>query len=83
MSDIVDNISLAKTIKELTHKSLSDINVETAIVWTNRACAAMHMNKTDDAKEYAHEAIEHAALSGSIPLLSDVYVTLGEYGIPI
>jgi hypothetical protein len=80
---IVDNQSLANAISELSNKTIGDIQVETAITWTNRACAAMHLNKTDDAKEYAHEAIEHAALTGSLQVIDQIYMTLAEYGIPI
>jgi hypothetical protein len=80
---IVDNLSLATAINELNNKSITDIQVETAITWTNRACAAMHLNKPDDAREYAHEAVEHAALSGFIQLIQEVYLALSEYGIPL
>jgi hypothetical protein len=80
---IVDNLSLGNAINELSIKTITDIQEETAIAWTNRACAAMHLNKPDDAREYAHEAIEHAALTGSIVLINEVYVVLAEYGIPI
>jgi len=80
---IVDNLSLGNAIRELSIKSLNDIQIETAVTWTNRACAAMHLDKIEDAREYAHEAVEHAALSGSIPLLTEIYAIFTDHGIVI
>lgn len=82
MSEIVTTESLKAGIAELSSKHLNDIQVETAITWCNRACAAMHLNLPDDAREYAHEAVEHAGLSGDISLVAEVYAALAEYGIP-
>lgn len=79
--NIINHISLSDAIKELQTKTLNNIQVETAITWINRACAAMQMNNTDDAREYAHEAVEHAALSGDINLVTSVYDALHDYGI--
>jgi len=61
---------------ELLKKTLNDIQKETAKVWTGRACAAALLGLHGDAKEYAHEAIEHAALSGDDLLLTEVRSTL-------
>ena len=80
---VVDNNSLGNAIKELSIKTLNDIQIETAIVWANRACAAMHLDKIEDAREYAHEAVEHAALSGSISLLTEIYAIFADHGIVI
>jgi len=82
MSQLVTPVSLASTIQELASKTLCDIQYDTAITWTNRACAAVQMNKPNDAKEYAHEAIEHAALTGDISFIQEVYCALAEYGVP-
>lgn len=49
-------------IKELSAKSLSDIQRETAYKWAGRACAAVMLGLDEDAHEYAHEALEHSAL---------------------
>lgn len=69
-------ISIQKAIddglKELSGKTLSQVQVETAVKWAGRACAAALMGLADDAEEYAHEAIEHAALSGDMRLLQTV-----------
>jgi hypothetical protein len=81
MTDIVTNYTLGRAVKELTVKTLTEIQVETAVTWANRACAAMHIFKPEDAREYAHEAIEHAALSGNIPLLTEIYATFSDHGI--
>ncbi len=55
---------------ELRKKTLHQIQVETAYKWSGRACAAALLGRMDDAEEYAHEAIEHAALSGDDQLLA-------------
>lgn len=57
---------------ELREKSLKKIQTETAIKWTGRAAAAASMGLMHDAIEYAHEGIEHAALSGNLALLRDI-----------
>ena len=41
----------------------------------------MHMH--DDAREYAHEAIEHAALSGHLDVLADIDLALREYDVRV
>jgi len=71
---------------ELRGKSLKDVQRETALVWCGRAVStAMRLN-TDpacfqDAVEYGHEAIEHAALSGDDELLRFVRGHIGIYGL--
>jgi len=64
-------------------KTLRDIQIETAMVWCGRACVAAAMDKHDDAVEYAHEAIEHAALSGQDGLLRAIRDQLRSYGVRI
>lgn len=71
-----------KALKEQAEgKSLRDIQIETAMVWCGRACVAAAMDKHDDAVEYAHEAIEHAALSGQDGLLRAIRDQLRSYGV--
>jgi len=74
---------IERAIDELSVKSLADIQVETALTWAGRACAASHMGRLADAVEYAHEAIEHAALSGHDTLLGEIRASLEKYGIPL
>jgi len=61
----------AQALDELRTKTLCDVHRETAIKWAWRGWAAcflwmQHPGATwrDDAIEYTHEAIEHAALVG-------------------
>ena len=58
--------------KELDEKSLLDIQLETALKWCGRACAAAEKGLEHDATEYAHEAVEHAALAGDDRLLNAI-----------
>lgn len=73
--------SIEKALNELESKSLDQIQYETAINWCGRACAAVVLGKFTDAREYAHEAIEHAALSKTTGLLQSVYNILSAYGV--
>jgi len=57
---------------ERATKDIAMIQHETAITWASRAMASMAAYETGgriqdllDAEEYAHEALEHAALAGS------------------
>jgi len=57
---------------ELRTKTIRDINYETALQWAARALAARSLyqetrnpNLMLDAREYVHEALEHAALVSS------------------
>jgi hypothetical protein len=70
-------------LAELRKKTLHQIQVETAIKWCGRACAAALMGRVDDAEEYAHEAIEHAALSGDDALLREVREALRQCGVEL
>lgn len=70
MREVEDYIN--KALIELRSKSLQQIQVETALTWCGRACAASVLGHDRDAVEYGHEALEHAALSGSDVLLRDV-----------
>jgi hypothetical protein len=69
-------------VEELKKKTLKTIQIETARKWAHRAWAARHfalaaqhqhkLQWVHDATEYEHEALEHAALSGSEPVLREV-----------
>ena len=72
---------IRKAMTDLKGKTLNQIQIETAMVWCGRACAAALLGAHDDAHEYAHEAIEHAALSGNDALLRDVRSELASHGI--
>lgn len=74
---------MEKAFDELKDKSLNDIQVSTALTWCGRACAAAEMGKKDDATEYAHEAIEHAALSGNDNLYKFVKDCLKKYQVEL
>jgi hypothetical protein len=67
---------IEKAISELNEKDLKDIHIDTALKWCGRACAAMSLKLKQDAVEYAHEAIEHAALSGDDDLLKEIRAAL-------
>jgi len=72
---------VVQALTELQSKSLAVIQVETALTWCGRACAAERLELHVDATEYGHEAIEHAALSGNDELLRLVRSALAEYGV--
>ena len=55
---------------ELRAFSQNEIQVQTAVTWAARACAAMELGLPSE--DYAHEAVEHAALSGNDLLLRDI-----------
>jgi len=72
-----------KAEKELEHVTLAEIQIATAFTWCGRAIAAYRIALQSaspsecwisDAREYEHEALEHAALAGP-----DVYVAVYAY----
>ena len=77
------NTYIENAVVELSKKTLRDIQIETAKTWAGRACAAAQMCLIHDAIEYAHESIEHAALSGNDSLLREVKYTMKQYGIEV
>ena len=81
MVDLTEQIKKAAT--ELQTKSLKDIQIETAKTWAGRACVAATLGLKQDAVEYAHEAIEHAALSGMEGLLTDIRAALLACGVEV
>lgn len=72
---------VARALAELKQKELRQVQIETAMVWYGRAVASAMLHRTADAIEYAHEAIEHAALSGTDSLLRDIRAGLARNGI--
>lgn len=69
-------------LDELKLKTLKTIQCETAIKWAGRAIAAKFLGKPEsEVTEYAHEAIEHAALCGVDNVLSQVRAAFDEVGI--
>jgi len=71
-----------RAIGELSRKNLRQIQRETAKVWYGRAIAAARLFH-EDASEYAHEAIEHAALAGDDGLLWEIREGLRLNGVPV
>lgn len=73
---------ITAAMQELSKHSLHDIQCETALKWAGRACAAMVLKRPDvEAHEYAHEALEHAALCGDDRVLRIVREALDAYGV--
>jgi len=77
------NDYVEKAIEEVSVKTLVDIQVDTALKWCGRACAAKYLGKDEDSHEYANEAIEHAALSGNDKLLNDIRKKMLSYGVTL
>jgi hypothetical protein len=75
--------AIREALVELRGKTLHQVQVETAYKWAGRACAASMMGQHDDAEEYAHEAIEHAALSGDDRLLGAVRAAMRGHGVAL
>ena len=74
--------STQEALQELAQKDMKKIQVETAAKWCGRALAAKLMGLSDrDITEFAHEAVEHAALSGDESTLRTVRIALEEFGI--
>ena len=82
------DLNLDKGEKDISEKSLADIQRETAWTWASRAAACYEkLAKTGDwkwktdAEEYRHEAVEHAALIGdSHPhVLEEIHKSLEKY----
>lgn len=76
--------STAEALSELQQKSLKQIQVETAEKWCGRAAAARLLGLPErDVTEFAHEAIEHAALSGDDSVLRIIRKALDELDIEV
>ena len=74
---------IEKGQKELEGKDLHQIQVETSLTWCGRACASAARGNLSDAREYAHEAVEHAALSGDYGLLQEIRNALDKYKVEL
>jgi hypothetical protein len=72
-----------QALVELTQKSLRQIQFDTAKTWYGRAIAAVKLGRPADAIEYAHESIEHAALSGDDGFLRNLREALKNNGIAL
>lgn len=66
---------------ELGQKSLLAVQRKTARTWAGRALVAHEKGNTMDAHEYAHESIEHAALSGDNALLDEIRAAFDAAGV--
>jgi len=74
--------STREALLELKEKDIKSIQIETAAKWCGRAAAAKLMGLRErDVTEFAHEAIEHAALSGDESVLSEVRAALAQLEI--
>ncbi len=72
--------NVREALQELAEKDIDQIQVETAHKWAGRACAAKLYGYEDDAHEYAHEALEHAALCADDAVIDEVREQLARYG---
>lgn len=82
-------LKVEEAIKELSEKSLNDIQIETAWKWASRAAASYQNSLEAKGKdrllywsigeEYYHEALEHAALVDGTALISEVKEALSSY----
>jgi len=70
-----------KARSELATKNLTDVQKETARTWAGRALVANEQGRVLDAHEYAHESIEHAALSGDNALLDEIRSAFNAAGV--
>ena len=75
---------IEEAIEELQEKELNDIQVETAKKWCGRAIAAQILSRDQrEVTEYAHEAVEHAALSGDEMVVYETMRALKSFGISL
>lgn len=73
---------ITAAMQELSRNTLHEIQCETALKWAGRACAAKVLKRPDiEAHEYAHEALEHAALCGDDRVLMLVREALDAYEV--
>ena len=71
-----------EALTELSGKDIRQIQVETAAKWCGRALAARIMGFPErDVTEFAHEAVEHAALAGDDEVLRTVRIAFEEFEI--
>lgn len=72
---------VAAAQREVATKSLREIQAETAVKWCARAVAAQGLGADSDAKEYAHEALEHSVLCSDDRVLTFVRRVLAGLGL--
>ena len=82
-------LNVEEALQELGQKSLNDIQKETAVKWASRAAASFQncLSETGTKKmvcwsvgeEYAHEAVEHAALVEGEDMVSVIKQELEQY----
>lgn len=71
-----------EALTELQEKDIRQIQVETAAKWCGRALAARMLGLSErDVVEFAHEAVEHAALTGDEQVLRTVRIAFEEFEI--
>lgn len=70
-----------KAREELGDRDLLAVQRDTARTWAGRALVAHEAGRTMDAHEYAHESIEHAALSGDNRLLDEIRAAFDAAGV--
>lgn len=82
MANIDLEKSTVEAMDELGQKNMQQIQIETAAKWCGRAVAAKLMDMSDrDITEFAHEAIEHAALSGDEEIFLIIRSALKQFNI--
>ena len=76
--------AIEDAVEELQEKELQEIQIETAKKWCGRAIAAQLLSREErEVTEYAHEAVEHAALSGDEEIVYEIIRTLKSFGISL
>ena len=74
--------AITAATQELSKKTLHEVQHQNALTWAGRACAAKVLGlPAEEAHEYAHEALEHAALTGDDDLLRLVRKVMASYGV--
>lgn len=69
-------------LAELQEKTIREVQRETAYKWAGRACAAAMLNLDEgDVHEYAHEALEHAALCEDDRVIKTVRAAFKRCGV--
>jgi len=82
-------LNVEEALKELSQKNLNQIQKETAIKWASRACASFQNCLSEEGakkmvcwsvgEEFAHEAVEHAALVEGEDMVSVIKQELEPY----
>lgn len=82
-------LKVEEAVQELSQKNLNQIQTETAWKWASRAAASFQNSLTAEkakkfacfacGEEYAHEALEHAALVDGDDVISQIKKELEPY----